>query len=518
MFHEERRDQDPERKRRLRLGVGPQADQEMKSVAIVGAGIAGLALAEALDRLSSASNPIDVTVFERSHRAGGNIRTQRIDGYLCEHGPNGFLDNAPATLALVRRLGLEPLVLPSSNAARRRFVFARGRLREIPTSAIAFARSDLLSVSGKLRVLAEPWARGRRDPDESIHAFAERRIGRDAAALLVDPMVSGIFAGDARALSLRACFPKMWEMEMQHGSLARAMLARRRQGRLPAAADTGALGAPAGRLTSFRGGMQDLVDGLVRVMGSRLRLGIPVAGIQETRTGSGSIGFVLELVGAPAVDCDAVILTGPAAQSSRLLEPLDPTLAGAIGGIATAPLAVVCLGFERAAVGCSLDGFGFLVPRGEGIRALGVLWDSSIYPGRAPAGRVLMRVMVGGAHDPDAVTLSDEELLREVRADLERTMGLTGNPVLRRVFRHPVGIPQYTIGHHARLERIESLLQSHPGLFVGGNSYRGVSMNACIAAAEPLARRVLASLRIHECCSAAERVQSEIGHRVCTVS
>ncbi|MBI1875028.1 MAG: protoporphyrinogen oxidase [Acidobacteria bacterium] len=508
----------------------------MTRVAIVGGGIGGLALAEALDRLSDAADPVDVIVFERSDRAGGNIRTERFDGYLCERGPNGFLDNAPATLALVGRLGLAPLVLSSNDAARRRFVFARGRLHEIPTSVTAFARSDLLSFRGKLRLLAEPFARGRVDPDESIHDFAARRIGREAAALLVDPMVSGIFAGDSRTLSLRACFPKMWEMETRYGSLVRAMFARRRARRRVAAAES-ALGAPAGRLTSFRGGMQDLVDALVRALGHRVRLGTSVVGIHERaeldahhgiRTDTRSTRFVLTLEDAPPVDADAVILAGSAAQSSRLLQPVDARLARAIGGIATAPLAVVCLGFDAAsrsqsgpvnAGGHNLiaDGFGFLVPRGEGPRALGVLWDSSIYSGRAPHGRVLMRAMFGGAHDPEAVTLSDAELLLQARADLQHTMGLTDAPLFSLVVRHRVGIPQYTIGHQSRLDLIASLLHLHPGLFVAGHSYRGVSMNACIADADPLARRVLDALAARRY-PAVESIGAAGGHRVCSVA
>lgn len=488
------------------------------NVAIVGAGIAGLSLAEAFGRLSTPDAPIDVRVFERSDRAGGNIRTELIEGYRCEHGPNGFLDNAPATLALVGRLGLESRLLPSSSAARRRFVFAANKLREIPMSAVAFARSDLLSVAGKLRVLAEPFARSGTEADESIHAFAARRIGEEAAALLVDPMVSGVFAGDARALSLRACFPKMWDLETRYGSLVRAMLAMRRQRRSsrhrPDLVESGfsrtrtreAFGGPSGHLTSFMGGMQDLVDGVVRMLGPAVRLGTPVVGIREGQPAAARLE--LDLQGAPPALADAVILTGPAMYSSRLLEPLDPTLAWEVGRLSTAPLVVVCVGFERAAVARSLDGFGFLIPRAEGLRALGVLWDSSIYPGRAPAGRVLLRVMLGGAHDPTAVTLSDEELMRVVRADLDRTMGVTCAPVFTRIVRHRVGIPQYTIGHQARLARIDSRLQLHPGLFVAGNSYRGVAMNACIADAEPLARRVLDSLA----------ARSDTDRRVCSVA
>lgn len=466
-------------------------------IAIVGGGIAGLAVAHAI----RAEVPdAELVVLEARERVGGNIRSEAIDGYLCEAGPDGFLDNAPATLAFVESIGLTPRLLPSRDEARRRYIFRGGRLHEVPTSLAAFATTGLLSLPGKLRVLAEPLTRPAPRHDESIQRFAERHIGREAATTLVGSMVSGIFAGDAEQLSLRACFPRMHQMDAQYRSLVRAMIAKRRERR----AENG-VGAPAGRLTSFTGGMEDLVRTAATGLGPVVRTHQNVTSLQ-VRSGAGRTAGP-RLVGARAfslvcngrlIEADAVVLAGPAHQSADLLHPFASEAASQLRAIPTAPLAVACLGYDATALAADrgrLDGFGFLVPRGEGPRILGALWETSIYRDRAPAGKALIRVLVGGAHDPEAVNLDEAQLLGVVRTDLERTMGLRLAPEFTHVVRHWRGIPQYTIGHASRLERIEAMLGGYRGLFLAGNSYRGVAVNACIEDAGRIAAGVAEHLR-----------------------
>jgi oxygen-dependent protoporphyrinogen oxidase len=468
----------------------------MTRVVIAGAGIAGLSIAHALAREVPDA---EVVVLEARDRVGGNIRSERVEGYLCEWAADGFLDNAPATLALAAELGLNPRVLPSSDRARRRFIYRSGRLHEVPLSPAGFLKSRLLSVRGKVRVASEPFVRPRPAHDETIHEFAERHIGREAAEIMVGSMVSGIFAGDAHVLSLRACFPKMWEMENEYRSLFRALVARRRERR----SDAG-IGSPAGRLTSFVDGMEELVLRLEASLGSAIRTSSPIAALRArgVRTGPGprpvgARAFSVIADGRP-IEADVVVLAGPASESADLVRPFDTALAQALAGIPTAPLAVVCLGYDEAALTADrgpLDGFGFLVPRGEGPRILGALWETSIYEGRAPAGKALLRVMIGGATDPDVVDVPEADLIRIVRDDLERTMDLRIAPEFVRVIRHRRGIPQYTAGHVARLNRIDTLLKAHPGLLLAGNSYRGVSINACIAEAPSVAARIADHLR-----------------------
>lgn len=463
----------------------------MKRIVIGGAGIAGLAIAHAIRERDPGA---DIVVLEQQQRAGGSIRTELTGGYTCEWGPHGFLDNAPATLDLVRRVGLCPRLLPSHDAARRRLVFHGDRLHEVPMGPLAFLRSGLLSFRGKARIAWEPFARGRPEEDETIHGFAARRIGEEAASVLIDSMVSGIFAGDARALSLRACFPKMWQMETDHGGLFKALLATRRTRRR-----TDAVGAPAGRLTSFIGGMAELVDAVAHALDGQVRLGSPLLGIRraaadEFASSGPHHGYTVHTPHG-ALEAGAIVFTGPSDNAAKLVSDFDSTLASLLAGIEGAPLAVACLGYDERRLNADrgpLNGFGFLVPRGEQVRILGALWETSIYAGRAPEGKALLRVMIGGAGDPLAGTLSDDELLAVLRTDLRRTMGLAIAPEFVRIIRHRRGIPQYAVGHVARLRRIDELLQAHPGLFLAGNSYRDVALNSCITEADGIAERVLA--------------------------
>jgi protoporphyrinogen/coproporphyrinogen III oxidase len=460
----------------------------MPRVVVAGGGIAGLSIAFELTR--TGGDDLEVLVLERTGRAGGNLRSERVNGYLCEWGPNGFLDNVPETLALVRQLGIEHRLLPADTRARKRFIYRRGRLHPVPTGPLAFAVSGLLSVRGRIRVLGEPLAPRRPGGDETIHAFASRRIGSEAADVLIDSMVSGVFGGNARELSLHACFPKMWEMETRHGGLVKAMLARRRE---RSASGGAPMGAPGGHLTSFAEGIEEIVHGLTRVLGARVQTGRAVRRVRPRRRGAAE-GWRIDLDHGPGLEADAIVLAGSASMSATLVDGVDDDLARALRTIPTAPLAVVCLGYETDRLDRPLDGFGFLVPRGEGIGILGALWDSSIYQGRAPAGRSLLRVMIGGAHDPSVVTLDDDTLVARTREDLRTTMQLGIEPVFTRVFRHPAGIPQYTVGHLERLAAIDRRVAAHPGLVLAGNSYRGVSINACVTDATGRAQLVREAL------------------------
>jgi oxygen-dependent protoporphyrinogen oxidase len=481
----------------------------MKRLVVIGGGVAGMATAlAASDRAKARGIELETRVLEAAPRPGGNLRSERVDGYTVEWGPNGFLDNVPATFDLVRRLGLEPELQPSDAAAAHRFLYRRGRLRELPGGALSFFLSTVLSIGGRLRVLREPWTRAKpAGLDETVHDFAARHIGEEAATALVGAMVSGVFAGDARALSLASAFPKMAAMEEGHGSLVRAMLARGRERKAakrklaelrargedaPELARPGGPAGPGGTLTSFRGGIETLVEGLARTLGGALETGRPAARLER----AGERWGVHAEGGAPLA-ADAVVVAIPAAPARALLSTLTPPdggLEGALAAIPAAGLAVVALAYDGKDVGGAANGFGFLAPRGEGLRVLGCLWDSAIFPGRAPAGKVLMRAMIGGALDPAAVGLPDEELVAEVRGDLRRAMGLEAAPERVWIFRHRDGISQYTVGHAARVAAIGAAETRHPGLYLAGQSYYGISMNSCIESAGTVADRVLAGL------------------------
>ncbi len=491
-------------------------------VAVVGGGISGLALGFHLQRRG-----IDVQVFESHARAGGNIRSERRSGYLCEWGPNGWLDNEPATARLIEALGIEPQVVQASSVASRRWIVRAGALRALPQRPAQFLTSDALSPRGRARVLLE-WAQPprREDADESVFDFAARRIGREAAEVLVDAMVTGIYAGDSQKLSLECAFPRMREMERRHGGLFRAMQAQRRELRAqrnrnattgghpeaasPRATDgprqvgpraAGGPIGPGGTLTSFVDGMETIVYALVQALGPRLHLGTPVAAIAPianptpASAASGATSLVearwrLTLPSGGTFDAADVVIASPAWNATSLLRPFDAELASVVASIPSAPVAVVCLGFRAENLQHLHRGYGFLVPGREKLPILGTLFDSWVFPSRAPEGKVLLRTMIGGARDPGAVEETDTQLTQRALGTLRQLLGLRGDPEVLGVIRHPRGIPQYPVGHARTLARIDAALQRHRGIQLSGNSYRGIAMNACIKESEAIAARL----------------------------
>ncbi len=437
--------------------------------AVIGGGITGLCAGWHAARRFG---PEGVRVFEASTRPGGTTLSNTEDGYTLDWGPNGFLDREPATLEWIEALGVSGELRQANAAAAKRFIYRGGRLHQVKMPP-AFFTSPLLSPGGRARLCCEPLIPPRRDhAGETIHDFAARRIGREAAELLVGPMVSGIFGGDARQLSLEHCFPRMATMEREHGGLVRAMLARRKtnSGASPA--------GPSGTLTTLAGGIGRLPEIVAEQLGGALLTGHAVRRVDH----DGALYGVL-LEDGTRYWARNVIMACPAYAAAPMMEGLAPDAAKALLAIPYAGLAVVCAGYRRDRVGHPLDGFGFLVPRGQGPRLLGCLWTSSLFPGQAPKGRVLLRTMLGGATDPDVLHLSDEVLIATTERELSPLLGIVGQPELLRVFRHPRGIPQYTLGHGERLAVIEAAEARHPGLLFAGNAYRGVGLNDCVLSA-----------------------------------
>jgi len=482
----------------------------MRRVVIVGGGVGGLTTALHLkDRASELPGGLAVLVLEASGRPGGNIQTDRVDGFTIEKGPNGYLDNVPTTPALVSRLGLENQLQKADESAAQRLLFRNGRLHLLPSGPIGFLRSRVLSFPGRLRVFGEPFARGRPGGvDETIFEFAARRIGEEAASILIDAMVSGVFAGDVRALSLVSSFPKMAAMEEEHGGLVKAMLARMRTRRaarrevnarqekgedVQDLVQPGGPAGPGGTLTSFRDGLDTLSLALARELGNTVRYGVEVVGVGK---GESRAPWAVLTASGEVVHADAVVIAVPSPRAAPLLLDLDKPLSSTVAEIQTTGLAVVALAFDAASMGGAPEGFGFLVPRRVGPRILGCLWDSSIFPGRAPGGKVLMRVMIGGANDPGAVNEEDDSLLSAVRSDLKGTMGLAAEPLLSRIYRWPLGIGQYTVGHQDRLDLMHRRLGDLRNLWMAGSSFYGISMNSCIEKAGEQAGEILSNLRI----------------------
>jgi oxygen-dependent protoporphyrinogen oxidase len=332
----------------------------------------------------------------------------------------------------------------------------------------------------------ERFRRPRHDlADESVDAFARRRTNAEVARTLVDAFVTGIHAGDPALLSVRAAFPRLADFERQHGSITRGLAVAARKRRTEAAARGEAPpGSP--RMWSFREGMGLLIDSLRQRLHRPPLLGVAVRRLERAASGS----WLVVGEGKERWPADAVVLTCPAYQQAGILADLDAELADKVGGIAYNRIAVVALGYRRDEVRHPLDGFGYLTPGGERRDVLGVQWCSSIYDGRAPAGHILLRALCGGWHRAEMVGWEDERLLAAVRGELQLALGITAAPVFHHIVRWPRALPQYTLGHLERVAWIDQRVQGYPGLFLGGNSYRGVALNDCVEQAELLAKDI----------------------------
>jgi oxygen-dependent protoporphyrinogen oxidase len=396
-----------------------------------------------------------------------------------------MFDAKPSALQLCRDLGLGDRLIAASEASRKnRYLFLNGKLRPLPNSLRSFITSPVLSWKGKLNLILEKYRRppARVPADESVAAFARRRAGAEVAAVLADAIVTGIHAGDPEQLSVGAAFPRLAQFEREHGSVTRGFAAARKQRRKDALA-RGEKPHPQ-RLWSFRDGLRVLVDALRDRLGESVVTGAAVRRVERAEP-----GWVVRGDGQDRWEADAVVLTAPAHEQAGMVEDLDPSLAFEMWSIPYNRIAVVALGFRQADVPAG-DGFGYIAPQSTRRDVLGVQWCSSIFPDRAPPGMALWRALCGGWRRADVADWPDDRLVEAVRAELRLASGVTAAPAFVHVVRWPAAIPQYVLGHLARVRRIEHRLTTHPGLFVGGNAYHGVAMSDCTDQAESLAGRV----------------------------
>lgn len=443
-----------------------------EDIAIIGGGISGLS---ALHYFRKFHPNKSVRLFEADKRLGGTIGTDQIDGYSFDWGPNGFLDREPLTLDLCHDLGLDDQIERANESVSKRFILRKGKLRSVPMSPPKFMLSDILSVSGRLRVLGEPWAKKRPDGvDESIYDFGKRRIGKEAADYLIQPMVSGVYGGVADRLSLKSCFPIMREMEDEYGSLFKAMIARARAAKR-AGKKSGGPSGPGGWLTSFYGGLDRLISAFDDKYGEFIELGHPVLRIKRDAN-----RYKIEFENGKDISAERIVLALPANNAAEITEELSPKLSDSLAAIDYAPISVVCLGFDSSMVKGSVDGFGFLVPQLERLHLLGSIWTSSIFDQRAPEGKVQFRCMVGGDGNHESFNLSEAQLVKIVKEELAEIMKIDGEPEVVKTYRWKYGIPQFKIGHAERIARIEQELSRLGNISVTGNAYYGIGLNDCI--------------------------------------
>lgn len=460
---------------------------------IVGAGISGLSLAHAMQagQSPSGNRPRQILLTESQGRVGGRIVTSTGEGFLWEEGPNSF-SPTPALLKLAVDVGLkQELVLADRQLPR--YVYWNGELMPVPMSPPAAVKSQLLSFPGKLRALIG--ALGFVPPmtgssEETVFQFFHRHLGAQVTQRLVEPFVSGVYAGDPLQLSATAAFARVAKLAEAGGGLVAGALLSRRQSQKPAVTDPNIPKTRPGELGSFRKGMEALPKAIASSLGDRLKLNWHLLGLRPTERQTYIADFSTPS-GNQRVETRTVVLTTPSYVTAELLQPLQPQVSQALQEVPYPPVACVVLGYPTSALKSKLHGFGNLIPRGQGIRTLGTIWSSSLFAGRAPEGWNLLINFIGGATDPAIADLDKEEIVRAVHQDLCRTLLKQDiPPKVLAVNLWKRAIPQYTLGHHRRLEQINRGLQDLPGLYLCGNYTDGVALGDCVRRAGECAVQV----------------------------
>ena len=475
-----------------------------KSVIIVGGGISGLSTAFALlEQAASADLPLSCTILDAAPVWGGKIVTHRVGRWVMEAGPDSFLSQKPWGMELCRRLGIADQVINTNPVEKKASVLRGGQLHELPEGLVTFTpsqlgpffRSGLLSWMDLARMGCDVLIPPRRSTDdESLAAFFRRRFGRHACERVMEPLMAGIYAGDAEQMSLRATFPRFYELEQSHGSVIRGMMAARRA-RVQTASD----GRP--RHTMFvtlKNGLADLVAGMtarIQQTGGVLKSGVQAEALRVRSHQAGRWMYDVICSDGTALSAEALVLATPAYVSADLVRPLSPLAAGLMETIPYASTATISLIYPAAVVGRSLQGFGFVVPRVEGRDLIAATWTSIKWPHRAPPDEVSVRCYLGGVGREAILERDDEALVRCVRDELASIVGLHATPQYVEVNRWHRAMPQYTIGHLDRLTQLEAAVSRFGGLTITGAGYRGVGLPDCIRDGTETAARTLRYLQ-----------------------
>lgn len=476
----------------------------MKRVVVIGGGIAGLSAAYSLREHQKHGEDFEIVILEKNPNVGGNIKTEKVNGFLIEGGPDCFLSEKPWAMELCKRLGLGVELLPTNEKNRRTFVLSGGKLHElpegvilmIPTKIMPLALSSLITLRGKLRMALELFIPKKKEKgDESLGDFVRRRLGKEALDKIAEPLVAGVHAGDPETMSIRSSFPKFVQLEEEHGSLIRGMLKRmasmrKSKASAPKPDKRQANGPKVTMFMTLKGGLSEMIDTLTS---SLLKFKNTSITANETVTGIVKEGnsYEVRLADNNSIKADAVIIAAPAYAASSLLSGLDPELSQKLLTIPYVSTATVSIAFKRSDIKHPLNGFGFVVPRAEKRRIMAATWTSVKFKYRSPEDSVLIRCFVGGAKNSELVDLSDEEMARMVREELKDIMGIDAKPVVTRVYRWKLSMPQYTIGHEERVNWIEERISKLPGLYVTGSAYHGIGISDSVRNGEVVAKKAL---------------------------
>jgi oxygen-dependent protoporphyrinogen oxidase len=445
---------------------------------VIGGGISGLVCAYALRKAG-----IEAQLVEASPRPGGVIQSITRDGFLLELGPQSF-SNTPALRQLCAELGVSNEIVEAPPHAPR-YVLINGKLQPAPLSPPAFFTSSLISASTKWSLLRDIFGKSTPpDADESIAAFTRRKFSAQLLDRLVGPFVSGVYAGDPERLSLRSAFPQLYEAEKSSGSIVRGMLRLAKSKKGPRERPT---------LQTFRSGNETLVRALSTNLGPALQSNARITNL--TKNSDASFEVHQQIEGKEnSLSASTLIFATPPDTTGKLLATLDSTFESLLSPVEFAPVAVVSLGYPKSATAHSLDGFGFLVPRSAGLRVLGTVWNSSLFPGRAPDGQALLTSFVGGTTDPAAAKLTPDNLAALVHREISSILSIHREPTFSNITIWPRALPQYTLGHADRMAAVATLLKSNPGIWLTGNYLRGPAIGTCVEQALATAEEVAKQL------------------------
>ncbi len=451
-------------------------------IGIIGGGISGLSSAFWLSQ--NTTDNLEIVLIEKNSELGGSIDTVKKNGFTIESGPNGFLDSKPYTLNLAKDAGLSENLLKSNDAARKRFIMKYGALQQLPESGGAFLKSKLLTAKAKIRLAGELLIPPKKnDEDETVGDFARRRLGEEALDYMISPMVSGIFAGDPDKMSLKACFPVIYNLEKEYGGLIKALFKKKKK--------SSSAAGPGGVLTSYKGGLKNFIRDLsVKCIENDVRI---LTGEEVIKISKNNSGFIVNTK-KNKFEFDKIIIASPAYSASKFLNSLNEELSNLLVRIPYSPIFVAGLGFESKSVENDLDGFGYLIPFKENQKILGALFTSSIFPERAPDNHKLIRVLMGGDKHRWIIDKSLEELLEIAVDSTSSTLNHDKNPLMAQTFKWDKAIPQYRVGHLDIVEKAEKICSEIGNIYIGGNIFYGVGINDCTKTSREIVDKILENI------------------------
>lgn len=455
-----------------------------KKVLIIGAGISGLSTAFWLKQ-----NGVGVRIFEKNSFSGGSIRTEKINGYIIEHGPNSALETTPLIDKLINELGISDKKIYANDCAKKRYIIRNGKLHALPMSPVSFLGTKLFTLSAKLRLFKEPFIKSKSHPNETIAEFTERRLGTEFLDYAINPFVAGVFAGNPRDLNVKTAFPRLYELEKNYGSLIGGAIKSRRERKKRAEASK-----QSAKTFSFLNGMNDLTSAIAERLKNDILNQVEVSDISKIEN-LFSVDYTHENKNF-IESFDVVILSVPAYAAAPMIRKFSSDISILLRDIYYPPVNVIITSFKREQFAFIPDGFGYLVPEKENSKILGSLWNTVIFPDRAPKDEFVLTNFIGGSRNADLTGLNDDELLKITISELNKSIGVKGQPVFSKIIRWEKAIPQYRKNYSDVFDLLDKFHINNPGLFLCNNYYRGISVGDCIKSADQTVSSVLKYLNI----------------------